>query len=241
MKPFNSLIWSFGISLLIMSVLVVTSTDGQKLMENDDDDDEKCEPTLADACFTDVAQDLRCLGSTKRKVQCNDLCRSIDDALQCTADIIDTDCGQKDGRDRFDAWLRGLRAVYYSLCGKDRLAILGLTQNADCWNPMSFVSCVEKMAGIDHVNDLLRLRLDMNQCNRLMISISTCNVKATSLGLASARCSPSLEGVNEIIHTFFSKTECGRVCNGGSNIVFKKTTSVICLSALLLSAVMLQF
>ena len=26
MKPFNSLIWSFGISLLIMSVLVVTST-----------------------------------------------------------------------------------------------------------------------------------------------------------------------------------------------------------------------
>ncbi len=99
----------------------------------------------------------------------------------------------KEGRDKFDSWLRGLRAVYYSLCGKDRLVILGnnpfihatfqpsplspqisrvnqwfkivgLTQNADCWNPMSFISCVEKMADINHVNDLLRLNLDMNQC-----------------------------------------------------------------------------
>ena len=51
--------------------------------------------------------------------------RSIDDALQCSSDIIDNDCGMKEGRDKFDSWLRGLRAVYYSLCGKDRLAILG--------------------------------------------------------------------------------------------------------------------
>lgn len=42
--------------------------------------------------------------------------------------------------------------------------VSGLTQNADCWNPLSFVTCVEKSAGINHVNDLLRLNLDMNQC-----------------------------------------------------------------------------
>ncbi|KAI9558176.1 hypothetical protein GHT06_014929 [Daphnia sinensis] len=240
MKSVNSMI-SFSEVILPVIVLLFTATaDGQ--MNANFDDDAQCEPSLADACFADVAQDLRCLGSSKRSAQCNDLCRSIDDALQCTADIIDTDCGQKDGRDRFDAWLRGLRAVYYSLCGKDRLTILGLTQNADCWNPMSFVACVEKMAGIDHVNDLLRLRLDMNQCNRLMISISTCNVKATSLGLASARCSPSLEGVNEIIHTFFSKTECGRVCNTGSSIFQNPSTaSVLCLLMFLLLTAILKF
>lgn len=115
---------------------------------------------------------------------------------------------------------------------------VGLTQNVDCWNPFSFVSCVEKMAGIEHVNDLLRLKLDMNQCkyvyfflcfskgfkalsfhySRLMISITTCNVRATTLG-GSTRCTPSLEGVNEIIHTFFSKTECGRVCGSYASIV----------------------
>lgn len=27
------------------------------------------------ACFTEVAQDLRCLVSSKRKSQCNDLCK----------------------------------------------------------------------------------------------------------------------------------------------------------------------
>lgn len=41
---------------------------------------------------------------------------------------------------------------------------IAMTQNADCWSPLSFVNCVEKSAGIDHVNDLLRLNLDMNEC-----------------------------------------------------------------------------
>lgn len=54
--------------------------------------------------------------------------------------------------------------------------------------------------------------------SRLMISITTCNVKATSLG-GSTRCTPSLEGVNEIIHTFFSKTECGRVCGSDASVI----------------------
>ena len=69
-----------------------------------------------------------------------------------------------------------------------------------------------------------------------MISISTCNVKATSLGLASARCSPSLEGVNEIIHTFFSKTECGRACGSGTSIIRYQNTflfSIVSLGMLL--------
>ena len=64
--------------------------------------------------------------------------------------------------------------------------------------------------------------------SRLMISIATCNVKATSL--ASSRCSPSLEGVNEIIHTFFSKTECGRVCGSGAGTLTISAGSWIIIS-----------
>ena len=70
-----------------------------------------------------------------------------------------------------------------------------------------------------------------------MISIATCNVKATSL--ASSRCSPSLEGVNEIIHTFFSKTECGRVCGSGADTLTSVASWIIISCGILLKKLFL--
>jgi len=203
------------VTLFIIIVSVIKAAECQ---QDDDADEQNCEPSLADSCFDAVSQNLQCLALQGKTRSCanagDDLCSSIDDALQCTSDIIDTDCGRKEGRDNFDAWLRGLRAVYYLMCGRNQIGLLGMTQNPDCWNPMSFLKCTEQMAGINHVNDLLKQKLDMNECNRLLISISACNARATNM--QSTRCMPSLENVNEIIHTFFSKTECGRVCNSRS-------------------------
>jgi len=218
----------------VLLLFVVSVYEVVECQQANDGDDQNCEPSLADACFDAVTENLQCLALQGKTRSCasagDDLCSSIDDALQCTSDIIDTDCGKKDGRDRFDAWLRGLRAVYYFTCGRNQIGLLGMTQNPDCWNPIGFLKCTEKMAGINHVNDLLKQRLDMNECNRLLISISVCNARATNM--QSTRCTPSLENVNEIIHTFFSKTECGRLCNTANSAVSKQSS----LDALLASS-----
>ena len=60
--------------------------------------------------------------------------------------------------------MRGLRAVYTSLCGADPSGLLELTANPNCWSPVGFVSCTERMIQIDHINDLLRTPLSMNEC-----------------------------------------------------------------------------
>lgn len=42
--------------------------------------------------------------------------RLLDDSLQCSADIIDSDCSEINGKDKFDSWYKGLRAVYSYMC-----------------------------------------------------------------------------------------------------------------------------
>lgn len=42
--------------------------------------------------------------------------RLLDDSLQCSADIIDSDCLEINGKDKFDSWYKGLRAVYSYMC-----------------------------------------------------------------------------------------------------------------------------
>jgi hypothetical protein len=42
--------------------------------------------------------------------------RSIDDALNCTSDIIDEDCSREQGKIRFDKWNMALVNTYYELC-----------------------------------------------------------------------------------------------------------------------------
>jgi len=228
-------IMKFYVMVVICMLKVINSVECQEV----DDYEEKCEPNLADACFDRVVQNIQCLALQGKTSSCinaaSDLCSSIDDALQCTSDIIDTDCGKKEGRDNFDAWLKGLRAVYYLLCGKNEIGLLGMTQNAECWNPMTFIKCTEHMAGIDHINTLLKQKLDMNECNRLLISISTCNARATDM--QNTRCTPSLENINEIIHIFFSSTECGRLCSSRNSAPLPKsslTTIVMLLTSIVI-------
>jgi len=72
----------------------------------------------------------------------------------------------------------------------------------------------------------------------VMISIATCTVKATR---ASSRCSPSLEEVNESIHTFFSKTECGRVCGSGVSTLASAAAWIIIRLDILLKKMLSQF
>lgn len=57
--------------------------------------------------------------------------------------------------------------------------------------------------------------------------MSICNVKATNMD--NLRCSPALDIVGEMIHTFFTATECGRVCTAKSRSVGLYSSPVLLL------------
>ncbi|KAK2713583.1 hypothetical protein QYM36_009458 [Artemia franciscana] len=199
------------------------------------DSNDPCEPYLADNCFTDVSANLVCQMSKTKDSSCarrnvTDLCVGIEDALRCTSDVIDTDCKFGEGREKFDAWLQGLRAVYYSLCGIDKSILTNLVGNPHCWSIISFLACTQRTVEIDHVNDLLNYSLDLKECNRLLVATATCNVKATSPDI---RCAPITEQLSEVLHTFFSATNCGTICPKSSASAVQISAFVLILSILL--------
>jgi len=57
--------------------------------------------------------------------------RSIDDALNCTSDIIDEDCSVEDGKNRFDKWNMALVSTYHELCNNagedDKILLRGMS------------------------------------------------------------------------------------------------------------------
>ncbi|CAG2117253.1 unnamed protein product [Medioppia subpectinata] len=67
--------------------------------------EDRCEPGFTDNCFSAVHKDLQLIinsNNTSFKRYTNDylekLCNEIDDALNCTSDVIDTDCSEDEGR-----------------------------------------------------------------------------------------------------------------------------------------------
>ncbi|XP_068233658.1 uncharacterized protein [Palaemon carinicauda] len=188
--------------------------------DKDDVDEATCSPYEADTCFNDVNENLLCHVLSTRGRNCTqrtarDFCNGLDDALNCTADIIDTDCSEEEGRVRFDNWLQGLRGAYGRLCLRGDYELLNnLLTSTNCWNFKTFVKCVEKKANLTHIADLLTTELDQTECNLLQMAVSICNEKAEK---GRVKCRGKGDAVNEAVAAFFSSSSCAgkapTICN----------------------------
>nr|AGM32775.1 hypothetical protein [Coptotermes formosanus] len=214
----------------LTSLLSMINGDDDKDNEDNYNEEVNCLPQLADKCFSEVYSNLAChldptAPSYCEKLDANDLCSASNDALSCAEDIIDTSCKPEEGKNDFDAWIQGLKGIYSSACedNLDKLKIL--LNTARCWNSLSFLKCVEEETKIGHVVDLLHSKLDLKRCSHLMISMATCNVRATNPGRS---CRLSQDIVNEVIHAFFTKTTCrqSESCSSNSHPKLKATLTL---------------
>uniref|UniRef100_A0A1B6CGQ6 Protein TsetseEP domain-containing protein n=1 Tax=Clastoptera arizonana TaxID=38151 RepID=A0A1B6CGQ6_9HEMI len=222
-----------GLVLQSAVILLIFSLKGFYIIADDIDSDEyldlsDCKPKLADKCFRDVYANLQCHTNLYQLTKCNkmdisDLCSGLSDALNCSSEIVDEDCSLDSGIATFDSWLGGLKAVYSNLCDSNNKAFKALMSTRNCWDGLLFVKCLENKTGISHVVDMLHVLLDQNECNRILISMSTCNVQATT---NNGMCNTSQEVISEAIHSFFTKTKCGSICNT-SNLI--NTSSLFCM------------
>ncbi|XP_042204916.1 uncharacterized protein LOC121854359 [Homarus americanus] len=188
----------------------LTNSTGDYNEEGEDEDE--CSPKVADRCFNDVQENLLCYVDTPVNRNCTyrdprDFCEGMEDALNCTADIIDTGCSVKEGRDTFDIWLKGLRAVHRNFCDTDDLTIItDLLESSNCWKFKKFIRCVEDEVNVTHVSDLLTTKLDRFECNWIQLSVGACNANAEKNNM---RCRGRAEAVQEAIAVFFAATSCG--------------------------------
>ncbi|KAL1110474.1 hypothetical protein AAG570_008002, partial [Ranatra chinensis] len=143
---------------------------------------------------------------------------STSDCLECAKDVIDTDCDVADGKENFDLWLSALTSVDNYLCQESTESLQEFLHQAleykGCWNLTEFVMCVEEKSRVTHVVDMLRVAIDINECNWLLIAFSTCNVQATK----RSDCTLAQKTVNELIHIFLQETKCTVMCSGTSSI-----------------------
>ncbi|XP_046683977.1 uncharacterized protein LOC124369883 [Homalodisca vitripennis] len=213
----------------------VLSEVGDDYDQDNEDNADLCLPQLADRCFKDVMPSIVCQLENKGSCdELSDFCSVLADSLQCAADIIDTDCKPEEGRNNFDSWLSGLNAVYAKICdGSDGL--LRVLLESPCFNSDEFLECVEEMTQVTHVVDLLQVILNTNECNRLLIALPTCNVRANA---AHSRCYMPQEVINSIIYTFFSHTQCGESCTKRTTVshatVIQSPTKLAALSLTLI-------
>lgn len=205
-------------SFLILAIVILSiclrarcADPAGALIDDDADEEPECLPSEADVCFKDVNENLICHLQSATKRNCaqrtaKDLCVGLDDALNCTADIIDNGCSISDGAMVFDNWLGGLRGVYTRLCRQEDYSLLNdLLQSDKCWNFKSFIRCVENKANLTHITDLLTTNLDQHECNLLQMVVSVCNDKAEK---NRDRCMGKADAVNEAVAAFFSSSLC---------------------------------
>ncbi|CAL4133680.1 unnamed protein product [Meganyctiphanes norvegica] len=173
----------------------------------------ECNADLASSCFNDIMQNILChVGNGRQRRGCDDrtaqdFCDSLDDALDCAANIIDCNCSG-DKRANFDAWLQGLLALKDRLCGQDDLTLItNLIDQPRCWNPAKFIECTRTSAGVSHVKDLLYINLDRNECNKVLSAVSACNSNAEK-----KRCKGTADAVKEGLMAFFQASPCGDAC-----------------------------
>ncbi|XP_043209761.1 uncharacterized protein LOC122374829 [Amphibalanus amphitrite] len=171
-----------------------------------------CMPAIAAKCFNEVARDLAC---QRGGVNCAgrdavDMCYTLDDALNCTSDIIDGDCRAPDGRLTYDAWLRGLRSVQSHLCANDATNMQALIRPTPCWEPAQFLRCLESSATVHHPADLLRVQLDADECRAIRDSSWQCVSRA-----ATAGCGPDpapSAALQTALSAFLLETPCRASC-----------------------------
>ncbi|VVC30429.1 Hypothetical protein CINCED_3A007225 [Cinara cedri] len=170
------------------------------------DFNEKCLPQLADTCFRKLSKSLNCYNS----IICEDpktFCELLDDSLQCSADIISSDCSVKNGTARFDSWYKGFRSVYSYMCHPTKVngsqeTELPNFRNSECWNKQRFIDCVGNMLNIHHVVDMLNISYDYKECVRMMIAMISCNTISQH---------PSCDHgqfINNLLFLFFSEHKC---------------------------------
>ncbi|XP_071549786.1 uncharacterized protein [Panulirus ornatus] len=182
-------------------------------LEDDSDGGDSCQPAMADTCFSDVSENLLCHVLTPVGRNCTfrnakDFCEGLDDALNCTSDIVDSGCTVAQGRQTFDVWLAGLRAVHASLCNTGDLSLItSLLQSSSCWRFKKFIKCVEEKANVTHVSDLLTTELDTYECNRLQLSVALCNALSEKNRVP---CLGKADAVKEALVVFFGATSCGQ-------------------------------
>ncbi|XP_045607418.1 uncharacterized protein [Procambarus clarkii] len=191
---------------------------GQVDADDGGDDDEQdapgedCQPSIADTCFNDLSENILCHVDTPVDRNCTfrnsrDFCVGLDDALNCTSDIVDNGCSAEQGRDTFDVWLRGMRAVHRALClGRDLSLIDNILKSSNCWKFKKFVKCAEETANITHVSDLLTTKLDRYECNLLQLSVGMCNADSEK---NHWKCRGKAEAVQRALAVFFAHTSCG--------------------------------
>ncbi|KAK4324670.1 hypothetical protein Pmani_004708 [Petrolisthes manimaculis] len=178
-----------------------------------EDDANGCHPEEADRCWVALQENLLCHMDTPTGRNCTmrdaaDFCVSLDDALACCVDIIDTSCSDAEGRATFDVWLKGLHAVYSHVCLDDTTLDLvnELLESGRCWRLKRFSNCVEETANLTHVSDLLTTHLDLLACSRLQAAIATCTANSEK---NRGRCRGKGQAVLEGLVAFFSATSCG--------------------------------
>lgn len=180
---------------------------------------EQCEPTFADDCFGEIENSLRDMLDVTNNVvkkitfsSLDEFCWVLDDALNCTSDIIDSDCSSDQGRDQFDSWLEALRAAYFYVCGGESLDDLQeIFGGIACWNIDRFVNCTTQKLHIGHVEDLLYTELDFSECKNLRESFISCNQVAK---VSSCREQNNVEDkVHELLMTFLDASHCSGQTN----------------------------
>ncbi|XP_075211561.1 uncharacterized protein LOC142318869 [Lycorma delicatula] len=189
------------------------------IMADDGTGGAECTPLLADRCFSEIYDKLPChikstcstSNTTEINNDMNEFCSALYDSLNCLSDIIDSDCSKKDGKDIFDTWLNGLRAVDKFLCGNINETLRVIIENAQCWNGGIFLECIKTTTNLHHVVDIMHAALDIHECILVISGLAECNTLA---GLfvqdTNQPCSSQKpkELLDELVHIFFSQTYC---------------------------------
>ncbi|GAB6026234.1 hypothetical protein CHUAL_012443 [Chamberlinius hualienensis] len=191
----------------IILILIWTSSIKAQYDLLDSDDDVRCTPEFADSCFSDVEDDLKTIftkGPNTFILQ--DLCSAWNDSLDCTSDIIDTECDEKDGRIKFDHWHSALSKTWQFVCYENPQILKDVFSSAQCFNVSAFLYCIETTSGVNSSQSLLSTDLDVNECRYLKKVIDKCGEYVTYGSCALEILKP----ISTIVDYFFNAGDCSK-------------------------------
>ncbi|XP_054707223.1 uncharacterized protein LOC129217016 [Uloborus diversus] len=184
------------------------------------DTGEPCEPGIADTCFSSVSKDIRMMLDLRQKTTLAvnvtkdavlELCLALEDALNCTSDIIDDGCSDSEGRDSFDAWVRALRASLRYVCagaGQNKAPIRDILLGISCWDLEDFIFCTENEGNLTHIRDLLHTKLGDEECGILQSVTSRCFRAASRASCREQENVP--RRARKMLDVFLEESGCAR-------------------------------
>ncbi|CAH1392541.1 unnamed protein product [Nezara viridula] len=206
-------------SSYLLLLLIIALSKGDENLED-------CQPKLADRCFEHFnLTNLLCYNDKNCEFNPNTICDTLEDEMDCAQDIIDTDC-QTEGRNNFDRWINAILAVHTFVCkyknNKESMkALLTEEENGGrCWDVNVFLQCVEEKTRVTHIVDMLQVMVDINECNWILIALTTCNMQAE-------RCKGRKDFLSEIFHIFIEQIKCTVYCSSSSKIFSIQTNILV--------------